>query len=66
MMNSVDIEDFEAFINGLKVSFDSLEHVKSNNSKGIQAQMAKAISLLREKRLDKIEKGIKEIKKKVK
>ncbi|MBY8982564.1 MAG: hypothetical protein KGD57_06430 [Candidatus Lokiarchaeota archaeon] len=54
-MDPVDIEDLEAFINGLKVSFDSLEHIQEDNSLGIQAQVAKAISQLRAKRLDKID-----------
>ena len=54
-MDPVDIEDLEAFINGLKVSFDTLEHIQKDNSQGIQAQVAKAISQLRAKKLDKIE-----------
>lgn len=54
MSDQVDIEDLQAFIDGLKVSFDSLELSKSTDSQGMQAQMAKAISQLREKKLDKI------------
>ncbi|MBY9006550.1 MAG: hypothetical protein KGD63_07305 [Candidatus Lokiarchaeota archaeon] len=54
-MDPINIEDLEAFINGLKVSFDSLEHIQTNNSQGVQAQVAKAISQLRAKKLDKIE-----------
>ena len=54
-MDTVDIADLEAFIDGLKVSFDSLEHIASSNSKGVQAEVAKAISQLRSKKLDKIE-----------
>ena len=54
-MDPIDIEDLEAFINGLKVSFDSLEHIHESNSQGVQAQVAKAISQLRAKKLNKIE-----------
>ncbi|MBD3214954.1 MAG: hypothetical protein GF311_20250 [Candidatus Lokiarchaeota archaeon] len=54
MSDQVEIEDLQAFIDGLQVSFDSLELSESTDSKGIQAQMAKAISQLREKKLDKI------------
>ncbi|TXT65751.1 MAG: hypothetical protein BAJALOKI3v1_70053 [Promethearchaeota archaeon] len=54
MSDQVEIEDLQAFIDGLQVSFDSLELNESTDSKGIQAQMAKAISQLREKKLDKI------------
>lgn len=52
--DAIDIEDLEAFIDGLQVSFDSLDRAKSSDSRGMQAQMAKAISQLREKKLDRI------------
>ncbi|MEJ2248794.1 MAG: hypothetical protein P8Y70_05215 [Candidatus Lokiarchaeota archaeon] len=55
MDNPVDINDIEAFIDGLKVSFDSLDQIEPNNSKGFQAQLAKAISELRLKRVSHIE-----------
>jgi hypothetical protein len=51
MDNPVDIRDIEAFIDGLKVSFDSLEKIETNDSKGFQAQLAKAISELRLKKV---------------
>jgi len=54
MSDQVEIEDLQAFIDGLKVSFDSLELSEPTDSQGMQAQMAKAISQLREKKLDKI------------
>jgi len=53
--DKIDIEDLEAFINGLKDSFDTLENIDPTQSKGFQAQMAKAISDLRSKRAAKIE-----------
>lgn len=53
--DKVDIEDLEAFINGLKDSFDTLENIDPTQAKGFQAQMAKAISDLRSKRAAKIE-----------
>lgn len=53
--DKVDIEDLEAFIDGLKDSFDTLENIDPTQSKGFQAQMAKAISDLRLKRAAKIE-----------
>ncbi|MFW9998534.1 MAG: hypothetical protein ACFE9Q_01355 [Candidatus Hodarchaeota archaeon] len=53
--DKVEIEDLEAFINGLKDSFDTLENIDPTQSKGFQAQMAKAISDLRSKRAAKIE-----------
>ena len=53
--DKVDIEDLEAFINGLKHSFDTLENIDPTQSKGFQAQLAKAISDLRIKRAAKIE-----------
>ncbi len=53
--DKIDIEDLEAFINGLKDSFDTLENIDPIQTKGFQAQMAKAISDLRSKRAAKIE-----------
>ncbi len=53
--DKVDIEDLEAFINGLKYSLDSLEDIDLKQSKGFQANLAKAISDLRIKRAAKIE-----------
>ena len=51
----VDIKDIESFIQGLKKSLDVLDEVESEEKQGIQAQLAKAISKLREKKLDKTE-----------
>jgi predicted thioredoxin/glutaredoxin len=51
----VDIKDIESFIEGLKKSFDVLDKLESEEKQGIQAQLAKAISKLREKKLDKTE-----------
>ena len=51
----VELEDLEAFIDGLKVSIDTLENVDPSKAKGFQAQLAKAISDLRIKRAAKIE-----------
>ncbi|MFX1502564.1 MAG: hypothetical protein ACFFDH_16500 [Promethearchaeota archaeon] len=53
--DKVEIEDLEAFIDGLKNTFDTLENIDPNQSKGFQAQLAKAISDLRLKRAAKIE-----------
>jgi len=53
--DKVEIEDLEAFIDGLITSFDTLGDINPNEAKGFQAQLAKAISDLRSKRADKIE-----------
>ncbi|KKK43223.1 MAG: hypothetical protein Lokiarch_28870 [Candidatus Lokiarchaeum sp. GC14_75] len=53
--DKVDIEDLEAFIDGLKTSLDTLGDIDPQQSKGFQAQLAKAISDLRLKRKAKIE-----------
>ncbi len=53
--DKIDIEDLEAFIDGLKDSFDTLEHIDPTQAKGFQSQMAKAISDLRSKRAAIIE-----------
>ena len=50
MKPPVDIDDLEAFINGLKVFLDSLESTELADSQGFQAQFAKAISVLRMKK----------------
>jgi hypothetical protein len=49
----VDVEDIEAFIDGLKKSFDSLDELDTHQ--GFQMQLAKAISSLRQKKVSKIE-----------
>ncbi|MFX1337386.1 MAG: hypothetical protein ACFFDK_02110 [Promethearchaeota archaeon] len=51
--DQIEIDDIEAFIDGLKKSFDSLDEVDSHQ--GFQMQLAKAISSLREKKVSKIE-----------
>jgi hypothetical protein len=53
--DKIEIEDLEAFIDGLITSFDTLGDIDLNEAKGFQAQLAKAISDLRSKRADKIE-----------
>ena len=53
--DSVDIGDIEAFIDGLKNSFDRLGDADPSESQGFQAQLAKAISLLRVKKAAKAE-----------
>jgi len=53
--DKIDIEDLEAFINGLKVSLDTLDDIDPEQARGFQAQLAKAISDLRLKRAAKIE-----------
>ncbi len=52
-LEAFDIEDIEAFIDGLKTSFDSLD--MANMTQGFQMQLAKAISSLRVKKVAKIE-----------
>ena len=54
MTDPIDIKDLESFIDGLRLSFDSLEEIETEGAKGIQAKLAKAISKLREKKLDRI------------
>jgi len=54
MDQSIDIEDLEAFINGLKHSIDSLEGTDPLKAQGFQAQLAKTISKLRIKIMSKI------------
>jgi len=52
--DSVEIKDLEAFIDGLKNSFDRLGEASLSESQGFQAQLAKAISVLRVKKAAKI------------
>ncbi|TXT62655.1 MAG: hypothetical protein BAJALOKI1v1_880004 [Promethearchaeota archaeon] len=54
MTDPIDIKDLESFIDGLRQSFDCLEELETDGLKGMQAKLAKAISQLREKKLDKI------------
>lgn len=55
--DNIDIEDIEAFIDGLKNSFDTLESADLMESQAlhIQARLAKTISKLRLKKIAKIE-----------
>ncbi|MFX0029907.1 MAG: hypothetical protein ACFE8B_11900 [Candidatus Hermodarchaeota archaeon] len=53
--DTVEIEDLEAFIEGLTTSLDTLGDIEPDKAKGFQAQLAKAISDLRIKRSAKIE-----------
>jgi len=53
--DKLDIEDLEDFISGLRSAFDSLEESTPDDAQGIQLQLAKAISLLRHKKIAKIE-----------
>ncbi|MFX0033268.1 MAG: hypothetical protein ACFE8E_10125 [Candidatus Hodarchaeota archaeon] len=53
--DEIEIKDLEAFIDGLKTSLDMLGGTDISESKGFQAQLAKAISDLRIKRAEKIE-----------
>ncbi|MFX0044175.1 MAG: hypothetical protein ACFE8L_14775 [Candidatus Hodarchaeota archaeon] len=53
--DTVEIEDLEAFIEGLTSSLDTLGDIEPEKAKGFQAQLAKAISDLRIKRSAKIE-----------
>ncbi|MFX1480506.1 MAG: hypothetical protein ACFFCI_20610 [Promethearchaeota archaeon] len=53
--DQIDIEDLEAFIDGLITSLDTLGDVDPEKARGFQAQLAKAISDLRLKKAAKIE-----------
>ena len=53
--DTVEIEDLEAFIDGLTTSMDTLGDIDPSKARGFQAQLAKAISDLRLKRAAKIE-----------
>jgi len=50
--DNIDIDDIESFIDGLKISFDTLE--EESMEQGFQMQIAKAISALRAKKIAKI------------
>lgn len=54
MKDPVDIKDLEAFIDGLKISFDLLGEADPTESKGFQSQLARAISMLRLKKQEKM------------
>ena len=53
MSDQYDIDDIEAFIKGLKDTFDTLDESNPNASHGLQVQLAKAISVLRYKKFNK-------------
>ena len=53
--DTVEVEDLEAFIDGLTTSLDTLGDIDPSKASGFQAQLAKAISDLRLKRAAKIE-----------
>jgi len=53
MNENIDIRDLESFINGLQVSLDMLAGADPSESKGFQAQLAKTISNLRIKRVER-------------
>ena len=55
VQDRIDVEDLEDFIQGLRSAFDSLDDSDPETSQGIQLQLAKAISLLRHKKLAKME-----------
>lgn len=54
MKEGIDVEDIEAFIDGLKTSIDSLDTIDPTNTQGFQSRLAKAISELRLKKVSKI------------
>jgi len=56
---TIDIDDIEAFISGLKTSFDLLD--EESTHQGFQMQLAKAISALRVKKVAKIEPFLKDL-----
>jgi len=50
--NPYDIDDIEAFIKGLKDTFDKLDTTADlKDAQGLQSNLAKAISLLRNKKI---------------
>ncbi len=53
--DNIDIKDLEAFIEGLKNTLDTLDNADLEQARGFQAQLAKAISKLRVKRVQKFE-----------
>jgi len=52
--DKIDISDLESFISGLQTSLDMLDGADPTQSKGFQSQLAKTISALRIKRIEKI------------
>ncbi len=54
MKDDYDIDDLEAFIQGLKDTIDSLGEENPENTQGFQLKLAKAISTLRSKKMAKI------------
>ena len=54
-INQFDIDDIESFIKGLKDTFDTLDESDPSDTQGLQLQLAKAISLLRHKKVHLIE-----------
>ena len=50
-----DLKDIETFIDGLKKMLDILGDADPTQSNGFQAQFAKAISILRLKKIDQID-----------
>ncbi|MHA1805289.1 MAG: hypothetical protein ACTSU4_12305 [Promethearchaeota archaeon] len=54
-IDPVDPKDLQSFIDGLKTSLDFLGEADPIESKGFQAQLAKAISKLRIKKVAKID-----------
>ena len=53
--DEIEIDDIETFIDGLKNSFDRLGDADPVKSQGFQSQLAKAISVLRSKKVAIIE-----------
>ncbi len=53
--DDIEIDDIETFIDGLKNSFDRLGEADPIKSQGFQSQLAKAISVLRGKKIAIIE-----------
>ncbi len=56
--DEIDATDIEAFIDGLKTSFDSLETMSKTETHGFQSQLAKTISELRIKKSSQLQKLI--------
>ncbi len=53
--DKIDIRDLESFISGLQTSLDMLDGADPTKSKGFHFQLAKTISALRIKRIEKFE-----------
>ena len=58
-IDPIEPKDIQSFIDGLKTSFDFLGEADIMESKGFQAQIAKAISNLRMKKIARIDKQLK-------